>query len=91
MKMPRLTPDGAGRGCFMTCWAVCGPLLAVLGHGNIGIAIRAKSGVTGLQMAFTAVLLFGHVPPCWTRAQNSRLEAIGDHTSGGKLLMDIGT
>ena len=48
MIKPRPTPDGAGRGCFMLFWAVCGPLWAVLLCGNIGIAITEQNAVTGL-------------------------------------------
>ena len=33
----------------------------------------------------------GYAPPCWTRAQKCRPEAIGSHTSGGELLGSIGT
>lgn len=35
MKTPRLAPGGVGRGCFMPCVALCGPLYGVLRHWNI--------------------------------------------------------
>lgn len=35
MTIPRLAPDGVGRGCFMPCVALCGPLYGVLRHWNI--------------------------------------------------------
>lgn len=33
----------------------------------------------------------GHALPYWTRAQKCRLQAPGEHTSGGKLAESIGT
>ena len=88
--MPRLTPDGAGRGCFMLCLAVCGPSagrFAVREYRDSYKGIKLRDGpVNGLYGSF----VFWPFPlPCWTWAQKCRLRAIGRRTSGAELLEDI--
>lgn len=75
----------------MPCAGLCRPLWGVLRCGNIGIAAGHKNAVTGLQMAFTAVLLFGLCSTLMDKGAKCRLQASGGPASGGKLLEDIGT
>ena len=50
--------------------------------------INRRSGpVNGL---YGGLLFLGYAPPCWTRAQNSRLLAVGRRTSGGKMVEGTG-
>ena len=70
-------------------------MCGVFGRGNIGIAIRVQNAVTGLQMAFTAVLLFGvrsalldmgaKMPPAGRRTAHKRREAAGGYRDMGKI------
>ena len=39
---------------------------------------------------YSGLLFLGYAPPCWTRAQNSRLRAVGRRTSGGDLVEGVG-
>nr|DAV30818.1 MAG TPA: hypothetical protein [Caudoviricetes sp.] len=45
MTIPRLASDGVGRGRFMPCVALCGPLWAVLVSGNIGTLQDGKAAL----------------------------------------------
>lgn len=76
-------------------YALCGPLAASVGrfaareYRDSHKGIKRRDGpLNGLN---GGLLFLGYAPPCWTRTQNSRLEAIGGHTSGGELPGSIGT
>ena len=51
-------------------------------------AKRRDGPINGL---YGGLLFLGYAPPCWTRAQNSRLRAVGRRTSGGRMRGSIGT
>ena len=87
---PRLTPDGAGRGRFMPCVALCGPPCGVLWCGNIGTLPDTKTALRARKRPLRRFCVLASPLPCWTRAQNSRLEAVERRASGWKVPGSIG-
>ena len=91
MIIPRSTPWRSGPG--LLC-ALRGPMAASVGrfaareyrdsHKGAKCRDGPANGLNG------GLLFLGYAPPCWTRTQNSRLEAIGGHTSGRKLRGNTG-
>ena len=95
MIMPRLTPLRSGPGLL---YALCGALWASVrrfGAREYRDTAGRKNRSTGLQMAFTAVLLFyacfalldmgAKMPPAGRRMAHKRLEAAGeDRNKGGR-------
>ena len=62
--------------------------LTVWEYRDTAKAVKRRGGpANGLYGGF----VFPSPLPCWPWAQKCRLRAIGGHTSGGKLLEDIGT
>lgn len=90
MTIPRLASDGVGRGRFMPCVALCGPLWAVLVSGNIGTLTDIKTALRACKWPLRRFCFFASPLPRWTRAQKCRLRASGRPTSGEKLLEGIG-
>ena len=90
MTIPRLASDGVGRGRFMPCVALCGPLWAVLVSGNIGTLQDGKAALRACKWPLRRFCFFASPLPRWTRAQKCRLRASGRPTSGEKLLEGIG-
>lgn len=90
MTIPRLASDGVGRGRFMPCVALCGPLWAVLVSGNIGTLQDGKAALRACKWPLRRFCVFASPLPRWTRAQKCRLLTVGGHASGGKLLEGIG-
>lgn len=66
-------------------YALWGDLWAALWRGSIGTPIDTKTPCMDCKWALRRLCFSGLVPLCWTRAKNSRLRAVGGHTSGGKL------
>lgn len=90
MTIPRLSPDGVGRGCFVLCLAFCGPIYGVLWYWNIGTLQDNKTALRACKWSLRRFCFLRSVPPCWTQAQKCRLETIGGHASSGKLLGSVG-
>lgn len=91
MIRPRLAPSGVGRGCFMPCVAPCGPLCDVLVAGSIERYCRTIKPLYGLVNGLYVGFAFWDMfRPAGHGRKNSRLEAIGGHTSGGKLVEGVG-
>ena len=86
MTIPRLSPDGVGRGCFMPCVALCGPLYGVLWHWNIETPPDIKTALRACKWPLRRFCVFTSPLPRWTRAKKCRLLTVGGHASGGKLL-----
>ena len=90
MKTPRLAPGGVGRGCFISCRALCGALWDVLERGNIRTLTDIKTALRACKWPLRRFCFFASPLPRWTRAQKCRLRASGLPTSGEKLLEGIG-
>lgn len=89
MTIPRLSPDGVGRGCFMPCVALCGPLYGVLWHWNIETPPDIKTALRACKWPLRRFCFLGRDLLCWSRAQKCRLLTVGGHASGGKLAGSI--
>lgn len=89
MKTPRLAPGGVGRGCFISCRALCGALWDVLERGNIRTLTDIKTALRACKWPLRRFCFFASPLPRWTRAQKCRLRASGRPTSGEKLLEGI--
>lgn len=59
MTMPRLAPDGVGRGCFMPCVALRGPLYGVLCRENIGTLLDEKCRVEPVNALYSGFSFWG--------------------------------
>lgn len=90
MIIPRLAPGGVGRGCFMPCVALRGPLYGVLWCGNIGTLPDGKDALRACKCPLRRLCVFTSPMPRWTRAQKCRLRAVRRRTSGGAMAWSIG-
>lgn len=90
MKTPRLAPGGVGRGCFISCRALCGALWDVLERGNIRTLTDIKTALRACKWPLRRFCFFASPLPRWTRAQKCRLRAIRGRTSGGAWAGSVG-
>lgn len=91
MTIPRLASDGVGRGRFMPCVALCGPLWAVLVSGNIGTLQDGKAALRACKWPLRRFCVFASplprcakMPPRGHRMPRKRREAIGGYRKHGK-------
>lgn len=59
MIIPRLAPGGVGRGCFMPCVALRGPLYGVLWCGNIGTLPDGKDALRAFKRPLRRLCFWG--------------------------------
>ena len=89
MTIPRLAPGGVGRGCFVLCVALCGPLCDALGRGNIGILPHTKTAIRACKWPLRRSCFFwarsalpdtgAKMPPADRRTAHKRREAAGEY------------
>ena len=90
MTIPRLAPDGVGRGCFMPCVALCGPLYGVLRHWNIETPPDIKTALRACKWHLQRFAIFvlldtgAKMPPAGLWRAYKRREAAGGYRDMGK-------